>query len=221
MNLSAFEFVVCQREKCSPIMLSEFAGASQCLSGCRRVNPWNSKDMVEAYQEILSMTFAEKKLKWQYNYKYTTKHTALFWAKTFLQELLRVPPEVSVPPLMQVWRQLKISFDKATCRLFLLDYDGTLSPIAKYPGHGSSTVTPPFAACAALPTAERECVRLRVFFDLYSGTVDADIGRSATADCRRPQSGLCHQRSRSLRARGYLPPRSPWAVPYLWRRLMT
>ena len=41
MNLTAHEFVACQQEKHSPLILSEFAGTYGSLGGALRINPWD------------------------------------------------------------------------------------------------------------------------------------------------------------------------------------
>ena len=41
MNLTSHEFVACQQERMSPIILSEFAGTAGCFSSAIQVNPWN------------------------------------------------------------------------------------------------------------------------------------------------------------------------------------
>jgi len=41
MNLTAHEFVVCQQEKMSPVILSEFTGTAGCFSSALLINPWN------------------------------------------------------------------------------------------------------------------------------------------------------------------------------------
>jgi len=37
---SSHEYVVCQKDKYGPILLSEFAGSAQSLGGAVLVNPW-------------------------------------------------------------------------------------------------------------------------------------------------------------------------------------
>lgn len=143
MNIPCLEFVVCQKNKCAPLILSEFAGAAQSLSGttpidcctpcpltrlqtgARLVNPWNLSEFADAFHEALSMSEADKRLKHHYNYEYTMRHTGHFWAKTFLQELLRLGPETTLPMLN--FLQVKRAYDQAEARLILLDYDGAES----------------------------------------------------------------------------------------------
>lgn len=142
MNIPCLEFIICQKNKCAPLILSEFAGAAQSLSGAGRekekekrskslirsfpgallINPWNISDMADSFNEALMLSEADKRLKHHYNYEYTIRHTGFFWAKTFLQELLRIAPEITLPLLSFV--QVKRAYEQAEARLILLDYDG-------------------------------------------------------------------------------------------------
>lgn len=87
------------------------------------MNPWNLSEFADAFNEALTMSEHDKRLKHHYCYEYTIRHTGFFWAKTFLQELLRIAPEITLPMLNFV--QVKKAYDQAEARLILLDYDGT------------------------------------------------------------------------------------------------
>ncbi|OLY79650.1 Alpha,alpha-trehalose-phosphate synthase [UDP-forming], partial [Smittium mucronatum] len=45
MNTTALEYISCQKEKKSPLILSEFAGAASSISGAIQINPWNTYDV--------------------------------------------------------------------------------------------------------------------------------------------------------------------------------
>lgn len=69
------------------LILSEFAGASQSLSGAVRINPWNSEQMVQAINAALLMSPQERATKHEHNFAYVTSNTSDVWAKAFLDEL--------------------------------------------------------------------------------------------------------------------------------------
>jgi len=69
------------------MILSEFAGASQSLSGAVRINPWNSEQMVQAINAALLMSPHERALKHEHNFAYVTSNTSEVWSKAFLDEL--------------------------------------------------------------------------------------------------------------------------------------
>jgi len=59
LNLSPYEYIVCQTNRDGGpgvVVLSEFAGASQSLSGCIRVSPWDTKQLAKAFDQVLEGT---------------------------------------------------------------------------------------------------------------------------------------------------------------------
>ena len=63
MNLTAHEFVSCQKETGCPLILSEFAGTYGSLGGALRVNPWDKRQVADSINEALLMSEMELKLK--------------------------------------------------------------------------------------------------------------------------------------------------------------
>ena len=55
MNLVAFEYIACQGKRHGSLVLSEFAGSAQSLTGSLIVNPWNVDEMARAMQKALTM----------------------------------------------------------------------------------------------------------------------------------------------------------------------
>lgn len=55
MNLVSYEYIACQEQRKGALILSEFAGAAQCLSGAIVVNPWNTEDLSDAIKESLTL----------------------------------------------------------------------------------------------------------------------------------------------------------------------
>ncbi|EME32832.1 alpha,alpha-trehalose-phosphate synthase (UDP-forming) isoform 2 [Galdieria sulphuraria] len=146
MNLVSYEYVMCQQANKGVLILSEFAGSAQSLSGAIRVNPWNVEELANAIHEALSMPRREREIKhWKlYRYvwlevfefvflmiyvsSYVTTHTAEYWAKSFFQELDNVVKhrdELRLSlPLLNVKSVIK-RISIARTRLFLLEYEGT------------------------------------------------------------------------------------------------
>ena len=48
------------QEKCSPLILSEFAGTYGSLGGAIRVNPWDYKEVAESIKDALEMSEDDK-----------------------------------------------------------------------------------------------------------------------------------------------------------------
>lgn len=73
MNLVSHEYVVAQdngsgpapggREGPGVLVLSEFAGSAQSLSGAIRVNPWNTEELASAIHSALTLSPVERELR--------------------------------------------------------------------------------------------------------------------------------------------------------------
>jgi len=84
---------------------------------------------------VLTMADDERAVKHKYNWNYVKSHTSFSWGEAFLSDLSATKKDNvekdSVPRLdMQI---LKDAYASSTKRLFLLDYDGTLTHIVRDP----------------------------------------------------------------------------------------
>jgi len=136
MNTTSMEFVIAQgRTKQSPLILSEFMGISSNMIEALQINPWNLDDVAAAIHRGLLMSQAEKETRHTKLYNVITTHTSQTWAMTLVKFLLSVVDAQGVArqtPALPTHHMLE-RYSRATKRLFLLDYDGTLSPIVKTP----------------------------------------------------------------------------------------
>ncbi|KAJ2796036.1 Trehalose-6-P synthase/phosphatase complex subunit, partial [Coemansia guatemalensis] len=65
MNLTSHEYVLCQREKKSPLILSEFVGTYGSLNGgALGVNPMDTQAIAQAIKDALVMSNQEKRDRW-------------------------------------------------------------------------------------------------------------------------------------------------------------
>lgn len=87
MNLVSYEYIACQQEKKGSLILSEFTGAAQSLNGALIVNPWNTDDMSESINEVLTLSSEKKEANWEKLYKYISKYTSAFWGENYVHEL--------------------------------------------------------------------------------------------------------------------------------------
>lgn len=140
-NLNSHEYIVCQNDKPNgpgTIILSEFAGVSQSLSGSIRINPWDYEQMVAAIHQALTMDLEERKEKQKFNFNYTIKKNGLNWAITCISEIEHqgIQEEIlnSSKPLKLPVNKFIENFKKSNNRVLFLDYDGTLVPIVSSPG---------------------------------------------------------------------------------------
>ncbi|KAF6004263.1 Trehalose-6-P synthase/phosphatase complex synthase subunit [Cyanidiococcus yangmingshanensis] len=129
MNLVSYEYVMCQREKCGVLILSEFAGSAQSLSGAIRVNPWNIEELAAAMHEALTMSDREREVKHWKLYRYVTTHTASYWAASFISELRQLRDTPGLQPSTQQLLPLPEfvqRFRRSTRRLLILGYEGAI-----------------------------------------------------------------------------------------------
>lgn len=135
MNTTSLEFVICQKEKKSPLILSEFTGTASVLQDAILVNPWDSVGIAKTINDSLLMSNDRKALLEDKLYKQVVTNTIQSWTSKFLEHLIahidsthqtHYTPTLNRPLLYDNYKNLKR-------RLFLFDYDGTLTPIVKDP----------------------------------------------------------------------------------------
>ncbi|KAK9853916.1 hypothetical protein WJX84_012449 [Apatococcus fuscideae] len=155
MNLVPYEYIVCRQavkdveseRKESMLVLSEFVGCSPSLSGAIRVNPWSIDDVADGLYTAIKMPLPERHARHDKHWRYVSHHTAAFWAQSCTADLQRFTADHAkmrcyglglgldtfrMVALTENFRKLDASalrtaYQRATKRLFLLDYDGTLT----------------------------------------------------------------------------------------------
>ncbi|KAH8804259.1 trehalose-6-phosphate phosphatase [Flagelloscypha sp. PMI_526] len=141
MNTTSMELVVAQHTtKKSPSILSEFMGVAQELKDSILVNPYNLGDLANAIHRGLTMSEEEKAERHSRMYETVMNHTNHKWGAVLIQYLMscmltahvrsaRSTPQLKTDLLVQRYRQVS----EDGCRLFMFDYDGTLTPIVRLP----------------------------------------------------------------------------------------
>ena len=140
MNLVVFEYIASQNPK-DPgvVILSEFAGATSMLSEAIPINPWNTEKTAKTMHAVIHLKKEERIKRHHVMLRYLKKYTATKWAKSFIRRLDEIKPQIGhIPELITVTKlceqiQQKFSISLKQPLNLLLDYDGTLTPIAKHP----------------------------------------------------------------------------------------
>ncbi|KAF2457515.1 glycosyltransferase family 20-domain-containing protein [Lineolata rhizophorae] len=184
MNTTSLEYVICQREKHGPLILSEFSGTAGSLGAAIHINPWNLGGVADAINEALISSSAERKLQHERLYKHVIINNVQHWTKNFLKRLMTnlssFDQSFATPPLDQV--KLLERYTKASRRLFMLDYDGTLTPIVRDPQSAipSDRVLRTIKTLAADPKNSVWIIsgRDQAFLDEWMGHI-TDLGLSA------------------------------------------
>ncbi|KAI8326285.1 glycosyl transferase, partial [Martensiomyces pterosporus] len=94
MNLTSHEYVLCQREKRSPLILSEFVGTYGAFSGgALGVNPMDNKAISEAIRDALVMSDEEKLHRWNLLHRQVLTNCATSFVSSFISDIERAHAE--------------------------------------------------------------------------------------------------------------------------------
>ncbi|HEY7166245.1 MAG TPA: bifunctional alpha,alpha-trehalose-phosphate synthase (UDP-forming)/trehalose-phosphatase [Candidatus Binatia bacterium] len=137
MNLVAKEYVASRTRKNGVLVLSEMAGAAKELTDALIINPNDRAQIATALKTALEMPLAEQVRRNTAMQKILQERDVTWWATTFLAQLEgagsnrrgRTGNWLSSPERCQ----LIDSFRRASRRLLILDYDGTLVNFATAP----------------------------------------------------------------------------------------
>ncbi|KAG5361658.1 Trehalose-phosphatase [Yarrowia sp. C11] len=135
MNTTALEFIVCQNGNNSPLILSEFTGSAGNLPGAILVNPWDAVGVAEQINRAFRMGQEEKLSIEEPLYKRVTANTVQHWVNRFVSQVICNTFRTDQSHLTPILDNHKLveRFKMAKKRVFLFDYDGTLTPIVTDP----------------------------------------------------------------------------------------
>lgn len=195
MNTTSLEYIICQQNNHSPLILSEFSGTAGTLPSAIHINPWDLVGVAGAINEALTMSPELKKSQHTRLYKHVTTNTVSFWSRQYLSRLLTnlssFDQSVATPALDRA--KLLKQYRRARRRLFMFDYDGTLTPIVKDPQAAipSDRVLRTIKSLAADPRNAVWIIsgRDQAFLDEWMGHIP-ELGLSAEHGCfiRKPGS---------------------------------
>jgi trehalose 6-phosphate synthase/phosphatase len=137
MNLVAKEYLASKPDASGVLILSELAGAAREMNEAVLINPHDQEEMANALALALGAPRQEQVRRNRIIRERLKKFDASGWAKQFLSTLAAVKAQQGrlatkrlAPPLQA---QVVNDFRAAQHSLLLLDYDGTLVPIAQRP----------------------------------------------------------------------------------------
>ncbi|KGQ01198.1 trehalose-phosphatase [Paracoccidioides lutzii Pb01] len=194
MNTTSLEYVVCQHENHGPLILSEFSGTAGSLSSAIHINPWDLGGVADAINQALLMTPEEREAQHKQLYKHVTTHTVTTWSNQYLKRLLTnlssFDQSIATPALDKA--KILSQYRKSRRRLFMFDYDGTLTPIVKDPQAAipSDRVLRTIKTLAADPKNSVWIIsgRDQAFLDEWMGHI-SELGLSAEHGCFIRQPG--------------------------------
>ncbi|WP_437279507.1 bifunctional alpha,alpha-trehalose-phosphate synthase (UDP-forming)/trehalose-phosphatase [Sorangium sp. So ce375] len=138
MNLVCKEYVASRIDDTGVLVLSEFAGAAAELIEALQVNPHDIDAVASTIQRALVMSPSEQRVRMQALRRRVVTHDAHRWSHCFLNDLERAsgaPPAVGSARRREGAPQLNTiaSARSAPSLIVMLDYDGTLVPLAAMP----------------------------------------------------------------------------------------
>jgi len=135
MNTASLEYIICQGDTHGPVILSEFTGTAESLQDAIIVNPTNTKQVATEIARCLAMSDEEKRAHHAKLYEYVTTNTSQAWNSHFLRCLFDELVYDASHPITPVLdsQGLLAAYKESKERLFMFDYDGTLTPIVTDP----------------------------------------------------------------------------------------
>ena len=139
MNLVAKEFVASRVDGDGVLVLSEFAGAAAELGEAVVVNPYDVAAVATAIHGALAMEPAVRRARMQNLRRRVLASDIHRWAERFIDQLGSDPPgggdtrPLQPAPVRQTLADAVAALQAAKQLALLLDYDGTLVPIAQAP----------------------------------------------------------------------------------------
>jgi trehalose 6-phosphate synthase/phosphatase len=167
MNLVAKEYVACQTEERGVLVLSSMAGAAETMREALIVNPNNADETAEAIHRALTMDEEERRTRMAALRHREQRDDVHAWVRGFLEAASRERAETL--PLRDADFERWLGRYLARYPLMLLlDYDGTLTPIADHPERArlSPSMRKLLGACADRPDTEVAIVSGRSLEDV-------------------------------------------------------
>ncbi|RAR03617.1 glycosyltransferase family 20 protein [Stemphylium lycopersici] len=135
MNTTSMEYIICQKDNHGPLILSEFSGTSSSLGSASHINPWDMGGVADAINNALKQDEAERARVHQELYRHVVENNVQSWTNNYLKRLMTnlssFDQTFATPALDRA--KLLFQYRQAKKRLFMFDYDGTLTPIVKDP----------------------------------------------------------------------------------------
>lgn len=137
MNLIAKEYIATKTDGKGVLILSEMAGASKEAGETILINPNDTDEIANALKAALEMPEEEQVRCNRAIQTRLKRHDVVRWAEDFIKALILLQEEQKRLDAKHLgpstWMRLKQDFRGAKRRLILLDYDGTLVPLAMHP----------------------------------------------------------------------------------------
>ncbi len=153
MNLVAKEFVACQVDVSGVLLLSEFAGAHDELTGSVSINPYDAAGCAAAMARALAMPVEERRQRLDHLRRHVFAQDVYRWMGKHLETASRLlHAGTAIRPKAEAAAAVEHTSRSGRPLAVFLDFDGTLAPFHDDPSRVS---LPPDARTALLRLAER------------------------------------------------------------------
>jgi trehalose 6-phosphate synthase/phosphatase len=150
MNLVAKEYIASRVDDDGVLVLSEFAGAAEELHEAVLVNAYDTRDLADKIHEALDMPTSECTRRMRVLRRRVMAHDVHRWAHEFLGALERDPGSGMRVTAEETLRAVTTQIRASNALALLLDYDGTLVPLAPTPEEAAPDhALPPLLASLA------------------------------------------------------------------------
>ncbi len=163
MNLVAKEYVACKPDGDGVLVLSEFAGAAAEMGEALLINPFDEERTAATIERALALDEQERRLRMTALHNRVVRNNVFRWGERFLAALQEAVADrgrfIDTQPQRLRPPEIRDAYARASRRLLILDYDGTLVPFAKRP---QQAVPPPVVldTLSALASDPQNCVAL-------------------------------------------------------------
>ncbi|HWQ55366.1 MAG TPA: bifunctional alpha,alpha-trehalose-phosphate synthase (UDP-forming)/trehalose-phosphatase [Bryobacteraceae bacterium] len=141
MNLVAKEYAATKPEGDGVLVLSEFAGAAAEMGEALMVNPLDEERTADAVHRALHLEPDERRDRMRALHERVVRNDVFTWGDRFLSTLTAAAEARALDASRRTRAldpaEMEADYRRATRRLLLLDYDGTLVPFAIIPGRAS------------------------------------------------------------------------------------
>jgi len=137
MNLVSKEFVASRKDKKGVLIISEMAGAARELTDALMINPNDISEIADKIKCGLEMSEEEQMYRMDTMQKRISSYDVKAWADDFMTELKAIKEKQQPFKIkfmdVETRTNLYKTYQSATRRLLLLDYDGTLVSFSANP----------------------------------------------------------------------------------------
>jgi len=137
MNLVAKEYVASKLDGSGVLILSDMAGAARELGEALQINPNHTREIAEAIHEALNMPVADQTRRMRAMQGRVRDYDATRWVESFLNAQRRTKERQGRLATRRLagraLNEVLARHRRAAQRVLLIDYDGTLVPIADTP----------------------------------------------------------------------------------------